>query len=1568
MRKVIKISGTVLSAFVLLLIILPVVLALLLDIPAVQNFVVHKTVALVSERLGTTVRIDRVDIGLFSKLRVEGFYVEDYGRDTLLYASRVEAYVSDLGLFGGGLEFSRGRIVGGKLFLRQMDDGEMNIKQIVGRLSNPDRKRKGDFRLSFRKAEIENMELCLDRREGREREYGIDFTHMHLDSLNARVDDFTIDGQAIYTSIASLSARERSGFRLKQFSGRFYLTQGCLGFEDASILTDRSEIRIPYISLAGSSWADYRDFIGEVRLDAAVRHTTVSTDDIAYFAPRLRDWHLSFSEIDVEAAGVVSDFTTRIRSMRIGDSTTLSATATLRGLPDIRRTHFDLAVPDLRTSAAAADDLARRIARKPLPGKVRGVLEHAGGVGVDLRFRGLLSSFDMQLGATTDVGDITCRVGLEPRRAGRSRLQGEVATQNLRLGDLLGRRDLLGDATFRARIDGEVGRGFADARVEGDVVRLNFNGYAYDSIRLDGRLRNREFDGRIAARDPNLNFDFFGLVDLNDSVPRYDFTLHLHRADLARLRINRRDSVSELSARIVAKAGGRSLDDLNGRIQVADALYRYNDREISATNVTVTGENSSESKLIELRSDFADATFRSKTSYRTVFEYLRRAALRSMPRLHDAGPAAELPRGRSAVANDFSLLSIDVRNINPIADAVAAGLQIADGSSLRLLFNPASDQLSLKVSSEYVERRRMLATRLSVNASSRNDSLVLYASAEDLYAGVLHLPHLSVTGGAKQGRIQLSAGFVDTTDKASGLIGVRVGPAEPDSLHGPAVALRVLPSHITRGSKTWQIYSRGIRIDTARVAIDRFFVMNDQQELLLDGVASRSRDDSLTLSLRNFDLAPFTQIAERMGYYIEGRMNGSATMKSVLRGAEVTADILFDSVGANDIPAPPMRLVSRWDFARSRAGVTVTDRVKRDTLVRGFFAPNSGRYYAALRLGRLDMGLLDPLLSGVISSTEGSAAAELVLQGQGRQADLSGRIRVDSLRTKVDYTQVVYTMPSAELRVEGNRFRASDVAVYDPLGNRGRFDLDLDLRHLSNITYDLSVAPQQMLVLNTTSRDNDYFYGRVFASGNARISGRKGVVNMDITAATDDNSDFFMPLSSKSNIATADFVVFEQPVAADTLDVVARRKQLFERRRKTHSAASRMNIGLALGVRPNTEVELTLAGNTLKARGEGALNLQVNPSSNIFEIYGDYTLADGSFLLSLQNIFSKRFTIESGSSIQWTGAPMDARLDIDAVYKVKASLQPLLQGTTDNPGGDRSVPVECVIHLGERLSDPAISFDVRVPGTDPETQTLIANTLSTPETIDTQFAYLLLFNSFMSENSSMANSNLGSSVSANTGLEFVSNLVSSWLSFSGYNIVLGYRPKSETASDEFDFGLSKSLFNDRLFVEVEGNYLMDNKQAVNSSMSNFMGEAYITYLIDRAGTLKLKAFTQTIDRFDENQGLQETGIGIYFKEDFDNLRDLRRRIRERFTNRSRRERREARRAARAAERRERAEARDATEAAAAEAEARETDAAAAFEGVEFDPRMPEEGLPMKAWPEEGAAEAGKSEETNSVKP
>lgn len=360
-----------------------------------------------------------------------------------------------------------------------------------------------------------------------------------------------------------------------------------------------------------------------------------------------------------------------------------------------------------------------------------------------------------------------------------------------------------------------------------------------------------------------------------------------------------------------------------------------------------------------------------------------------------------------------------------------------------------------------------------------------------------------------------------------------------------------------------------------------------------------------------------------------------------------------------------------------------------------------------------------------------------------------------------------------------------------------------------------------------------------------------------------------------------------------------------------------MDITLALNVRPNMDFQLVIdpmRGDVVRGRGEGLLNLRINPRRNIFEMYGDYTITEGSYQLSLENIISKKFIIESGSMIQWTGEPVDALLNIDAVYQLKASLQPLLGGTRNTSGGDdsssegatsysgndysRPVPVECIIHIGGRLTNPQLTFTVQVPDADQETQAAVANALNTESAVQQQFAALLLFGSFISDGSVASSSNLGVSATVGSGIEMLSNYLSNLISTDDYNIRINYRPKSDIASDELDIGFSKNLINNRLFIELEGNYVIDPKQTANSNVSNFMGEAYLTWMIDRSGNLRLKVFTQTIDRFDENQGLQETGIGIYYKEDFNNFRDLRQRIKARFTNKERRARREARRAAR----------------------------------------------------------------------
>lgn len=896
----------------------------------------------------------------------------------------------------------------------------------------------------------------------------------------------------------------------------------------------------------------------------------------------------------------------------------------------------------MTTEAADLGQIAANVARKELLAKMSAMIDRAGALRLTGEVEGTLASFDSKFALSAPVGSAEAELAMQPADRRRLRpVKGRIAVTGFRVGELLEQPNL-GSVSCEAGLNGVVGKGLIDARVDGSVSQLEFNGYDYDSLRFGGRLTEKTFNGHVRADDPALRFDFQGEVGFNPERPHYDFDLDLIHADLARMHLNRRDSVSVLSALVEARASGRTLDDLNGKVTVGDVVYRYNADTLHTTRLTLDGQNSAGSKYLSLQSEFADATFRSRTDYKTVFEYLRSSLEKYIPLLYDERKARKRAAGAVSVVDDYSVLSVDVKHFTPVADAVADGLQIADGSQLRLLFNPANDKLSLKATSEYIERERMLATRLNLNATNRGDSLSVYLRSEDFYVGTFHMPQLSVMGGARSDRLRLSAGFNDTTARVSALLGLEALVGQSPQ-RGRSVDVRLLPSHISRKGTTWQIFARNIQIDTARIAVDRFLVMNRDQELLVDGVASRHRRDSVLLRLKNFDLAPFTQIVENMGYVIEGRTNGQAVVKSALGGTEITADIRMDSVEVNDFPAPPMRFTSMWDFKNDRARLTVTDREKRDTLIRGFYAPATVRYYAEARFPGIRMNLLDPMLKGVISDTRGVAEAALTLTGQRRAAQLSGAIRIRDFHTKVDYTQVGYDVSEALLTVENNRLRMQQVQVADQLGNRGIMDFDLNLQHLSNISYSLTMQPRRMLVLNTTENDNDLFYGRVFATGRATVAGDKGSVRMDIVATTDDDSAFFLPLSSKSNVARADFITFETPQQkADTLNILERKKLMFERKHKPQAIeGNSMDIDMTLNVRPNADFQLVIdptVGDIIKGRGEGTLNLHINPRSNVFEMYGDYTITEGSYLFTLQNIINKRFIIENGSTIQWTAS------------------------------------------------------------------------------------------------------------------------------------------------------------------------------------------------------------------------------------------------------------------------------------------------------------------------------------------
>ena len=1494
MHKVTKILLKALSVTILFLIFCPIVLTLLVELPSVQNYLIDRATSFVSQRLETRVSIDRIRLGALGSLRVDGFYVEDYQQDTMLYVGKLKVYLSRFG-GGQGLTLRNGTIANAHLNIRETPSGVMNIKEVVNRIARKDRERKGRFSLKVDDVYLQDINLIVEQHEHRHPSYGIDYGDMHIEHISAFVDDFELSGGRVGGYVRNLSAVEHCGFMLQNFTGRFAVDKGEVRLTDFEIMARRSDLRLRSFVLKADTWAEYKDFINNVRITGEAYKSVVSSADVAHFAPKLLPWDMLLRDVNLTVDGTVADMMVKVENALYGAHTSIRGDVHLEGLPDVRRGKMNLDLKRLITTEPDAARLLASITGVKLPASVLTMADAAGEIICAGNFNGGFSQFDANLMLTTQTGNASFTAERRPLprvkgEAQLSTLNANAELRHLQLGEML-QFPMLGNVSGTLAFNGTTSHNNLRGRVAGRMTDVEFNQAAYKDIDINGTVVDKSFSGSIESGAYPLSFEMSGIADLNGERPMYDLRLRVDDADLHAMNVNLRDSISHLSLDADLYASGKTLDNMNGTLTIENGRYIYNVDTLQTTPVRLVANNDDARRSLTLTSDFVDASFTGSTNYNEVLKYLQAATAKYLPGIQ---PTDDY---KSNSDEGYSALSVTVKNIDPLLNAISSGLQLARGSTLNFVMNPSSNHLALRAESDYIERKKMLATRLNVNITNQGDSLAMYISSEDLYAGPVHLPRLSIMGGAKNNSVLLSAGFNEGNDTLSGTMALRADLKREAVTNMPHLDIHLDPATVRAAQRTWRITSDVVGVDTVRVAINNLHVASGRESLHLDGGISRSGGDTLTMSLKDFDFSPFMSFARRMGYDVEGSVNGTASFMRPSQRGMLIADLSIDSMTVNNTAVTPLHIDSQWDLESERIRVLMQNARNGDNIIEGYYAPTTMRYSAQAELPNLPMSMLDPLLVSVMSQTQGRADAKLNITGEGRHATLAGQVEVTDLSTMVDYTRTRYSVPKATVTVANNHFLANNVRVYDSEQNSGTMNLDLNLNHLSNVAYSVRVVPRNMLVLNTTSQDNDLFYGKVYASGTATISGDKSGNNMDIVATTAGASQFFMPLSSKSDATAVDYVVFEQPgVEIDSTNYLARKKMAFERRTRsssTSSGASNMTINVDLTADRNAEVQLVIdptVGDIIRAKGDGRLSMHIVPNANIFDMYGDYTISEGSYLFTLQNIINKRFVINSGSTIQWTGDPMDARLNIDAVYNLKASLQPLLSSTTlDNV--TRAVPVECIINLTEQLTAPTVTFDIKVPNADTEIQNAVSNLLNNQQSIATQFMYLLVSGSFYSDAST--SSSLGASASATTGFELLSNQLSNWLSSDDYNIILRYRPRSELTSDEIDFGFSKSLVNDRLLVELEGNYLVDNKMAQSSNMSNFMGEAYITWLIDRAGNLKLRGFTQTIDRFDENQGLQETGVGIYYKEDFDNWTDLKRRIRERFMSKRRRQQLEA---------------------------------------------------------------------------
>ena len=137
----------------------------------------------------------------------------------------------------------------------------------------------------------------------------------------------------IHTDIGRLAMRERESICRRRLAGCLCIANGCIDIREGHIRTAKSNIELPSLSLIGLDWALYKNFVEEVDITAQVVNTTLSSDDIAYFSPKMKDWHLTLTDVNADVSGPVADMSGSLRSGPHGADTKLSVDLRRRDCP-----------------------------------------------------------------------------------------------------------------------------------------------------------------------------------------------------------------------------------------------------------------------------------------------------------------------------------------------------------------------------------------------------------------------------------------------------------------------------------------------------------------------------------------------------------------------------------------------------------------------------------------------------------------------------------------------------------------------------------------------------------------------------------------------------------------------------------------------------------------------------------------------------------------------------------------------------------------------------------------------------------------------------------------------------------------------------------------------------------------------------------------------------------------------------------------------------------------------------------------------------------------------------------
>lgn len=1475
-RSVYRVIRSILFAAILIMGALLLLLYVILSTPAVQNGLCNIAQKELSDILNAPVKIGAVDFHPFNELQLEDIEIRTPDNKPCIRIDRLGAGIAFWKLLTTrNIEITYAEVIGLKARIAQTAEGKpFNIQFIIDAFKPKEEgKPPTRFDLKLHNIVIRKSSVRFDREWKPESDkMPLDVNHLSVYNLRADVALPRLSNDDIQIDLRRLSFSEKSNFYLDGLSLKAIITPNDIKLSDFDLRLGDSNFTINNQEIRFNGFKNLVKALKDKSYDLQLTGRNITPSDFGFLSAQLRNLQGVYN-LDLSVIGSPDDF--NVNNFELSSEDGKVDVQLIGNLKGAISKDINVTLPNLDVSAEAewVSDILNIV--PDIDDRVHQLIANTRHV--NTRLKGAYDAGRRAAYLSGDISVVQGSIAVDSKlnwSSGFSNLLGDVKV-NIDRFDMVSMLipylpkepigELAADIEAKFSLNGK-NINAMNAEMSAFIPLLTVNGEMLTDLSLDGSLdgKNIKLTASASTSQASGVIDVDCVIDGSNSQWSASGSIPYFDASALGLLPEYPAIVSLESFDI--RAIGNNLDNIAGNAVFSG--FRVNPRtgkEWGINHLRLLATEKDGFRTFNVDSDILKCDVSGHYRVSDVKDMTMEILSYTLP-AYIQHPIKPVPSGSDMrfvlIVNNnedlFNAFDLKYRPLVPVS---------MDGSL-------NSDTLRLSLEAPYIMKggdKLIKNTSLLLESDRDNGSNLSVSSQWPVKKGYINL---DVKSNARENHLVNNVGWKFDYNDDAGEINLDVDIDRPVG-EAPVYSFNIKESDLKFNNVKWFLSPANAVLSDKILSVDNLRISGNNQFVNISGRASANPADTLRAELNDIDLSYIFNTLNINYVTFAGRATGTAVATNLFgrNPYATTQGLHVRNFSYNNACVGDADLLGFWDNERKSVGIgaRITEDNQLRGVVKGDIFVTRDSLGINFDVNKINLALIQPFLSNILEDVKGQATANLTLYGNFKNITLVGDAFADTASVKLGFTNVTYHGRDS-VKFLQDAIVIPGFRVYDKYGHSAVFSGDVkhNYFHDARVNFDIKNV-KNLLAYDTDASSGDVWYGHIFATGSGRVSGVPGYTQLSFDVNTNPNSSFTFVLDETETVGEYSFLTFtdsrkkrREIITEETIEEVFRKKM----NEPLLDEYSVLDMDISVGINPGLKVNVIMdpsSGDKIEARGNGALRLHYDTSSDEVGIFGRYVLDEGSYQFRFQDLILRDFSIRPGSTISFNGDPMRGMLDLTAAYRVNTNLTDLDKSfSTDRDLNRSSVPVDALLKVSGEMTSPDIDFDISIPTVTAEVERKVRSIISSDEMMQQQVLYLLALNRFYTPQFSGNSDGELMSVASSTLSSQVANVLSQLTDKVTLNPSFK-SDRSDLSDMEVDLALSSQLFDNRLIIN--GNLGYRDRSV---SQTNFIGDFDIEYLLSKDGRLRLKAYNHFNDAYYYlKSALTTQGVGIIYRKDFD---------------------------------------------------------------------------------------------------